>query len=66
MERFYSSFFRLEQFYSMFGKHNRTVSFFWLKSIIERIHSVLCLLGEPYKCRVKERNESARVRENVF
>jgi hypothetical protein len=65
MERFHSSFFRMEPFYSPFGKQNRATLFFvWLKSKIERSRSIFCLVGEPYECRGK-RKESIRVRESA-
>jgi hypothetical protein len=52
--------------YSMFGRQNKTVSFFvWLKSRIEQSHSVICLVGELYECRGQEREESALVRESA-
>jgi hypothetical protein len=50
----------MESFHSVFSKQNEVVPFFvWLKSTIERSRSVLCLVGEPYKCGGEE---NARVR----
>jgi hypothetical protein len=44
--------FIMESFYYVFGRQNRTALFFvWLKSRIERSHSVLCLVKKSYACR---------------
>jgi hypothetical protein len=38
----------------MFGKQNKVILFFvWLKNIIERSRSVLCLVEELYECEGK-------------
>jgi hypothetical protein len=59
-------FLGIEPFHSVFGEQNGTAPFFvWLKSRIERSRSVHCLVEEPYKCGVEEREESARIREST-
>jgi hypothetical protein len=50
----------------VFGEQNGITPFFvWLKSRIERSHSVHYLVGELYECGMEEREESARVRESA-
>jgi hypothetical protein len=45
---------RMEPFHYMFGKQNMITLFFvWLKSRVERMNPVLCLVEEPYKCGVE-------------
>jgi hypothetical protein len=57
---------RIESFYSAFGKKNRAAPFFvWLKSRIERSHSIICLVREPCECRGEKRRVSAHVRESA-
>jgi hypothetical protein len=43
----------------MFDTNRVALFFVWLKSRIEQSCSILCSVGEPYKCRRKERGESA-------
>jgi hypothetical protein len=44
-------FLRNLSIYYVFGRKNRTISFFvWLKSIIEQSRSIHYLLGESYDC----------------